>query len=81
MFCFSPPSPFVSVAGPPSHGTDGWGASDDPAAHDVQPACPQTHQPLRPHTWSSGTPQSGNPGTRWHIYTRLLVHTPVSLDY
>ena len=45
----SPPSP-----GPSPYGSDGRGTSDGSSADDVQPACSQTHQPLRTHARSPG---------------------------
>lgn len=45
---------FSLCPGPSSDGSDGWGTSDGSSANDVQPACSQTHQPLRPHARSPG---------------------------
>lgn len=46
---------FVSLSpGPSPDGSDGRSTSDGSSAHDVQPACSQTHQPLHTHTRSPG---------------------------
>ena len=46
--------PALVSPGPSPDGSDGRGTSDGSSADDVQPACPQTHQPLRSHARGPG---------------------------
>lgn len=64
---------FTLPLGPSTDGSDGWRTSDGSSAHDVQPACPQTHQPLRTHAWSSGDAPQTRLAFDHSLYTLMSV--------